>query len=165
MEEAKPYIGTKLVVARPMTRGEYNSYRGWEMPADEDPQEPGYLVEYRDGGKPNDPRHNGYISWSPQEVFDKSYRTANALTFGHALEAMKAGHRVTRTGWNGKGQFVYYVPAASYPVQTGAAKAHFGEGTLVPYRAYLALKTTSGDVATWTPSCSDVLAEDWIVLK
>lgn len=84
--------------------------------------------------------------------------------FGQALEALKAGHRVARAGWNGKGMFAYLVPAASYPVQTGAAKAHFGDGSMVPYRAYLALKTVDEDVATWAPSCSDVLAEDWLIL-
>lgn len=87
-----------------------------------------------------------------------------ALTFGEALVALKAGNRVARAGWNGKGMFAYLVPANAYPVQTGAAKEHFGEGSLVPYRAYLALKTVDDDVATWAPSCSDVLAEDWTVL-
>lgn len=83
------------------------------------------------------------------------------MNFGEALQCLKDGKRVARTGWNGKGMFAYLVPAASYPVQTGAAKAHFGEGAMVPYRAYLALKTADNDVATWAPSCSDVLAEDW----
>lgn len=60
--------------------------------------------------------------------------------------------------------FAYIVPAASYPAQTGAAKAHFGENGMVPYRAYWALKTAQDDVATWTPSGSDTLAEDWVIL-
>lgn len=84
-----------------------------------------------------------------------------AMNFGEALIALKAGEKVQRRGWNGAGMFAYLVPAASYPVQTGAAASHFGEGAMVPYRAYLALKTVDGDVATWAPSCSDVLAEDW----
>lgn len=54
----------------------------------------------------------------------------NQLNFGQALDAIKAGKRIARTGWNGKGMFVYLVPPASYPVQTGAAKAHFGEGAV-----------------------------------
>lgn len=87
------------------------------------------------------------------------------VDFGDALRAIKAGKRVARTGWNGSNMFVYLVPAASYPAQAGAAKAHFGEGAKVPYRAYLALKTAQGDVATWAPSCSDALAEDWVVLE
>jgi hypothetical protein len=83
------------------------------------------------------------------------------MNFGEALQCLKDGKRVARTGWNGKDMFVYLVPAASYPVQTGAAREYFGDGSLVPYRAYLALKTADDDVATWAPSCSDVLADDW----
>jgi len=86
------------------------------------------------------------------------------LNFGQAIEAAKQGKRVARAGWNGSGQFAYIVPAASYPAQTGAAKAHFGEGSMVPYREYWALKTAQGDVATWAPSGSDSLSADWMIL-
>lgn len=86
------------------------------------------------------------------------------MPFGSAVLAMRAGKRVARVGWNGSGMFAYLVPAASYPAQTGVAKAYFGDGAMVPYREYLALKTAQGDVATWSPSGSDALAEDWVVL-
>ena len=82
------------------------------------------------------------------------------MTFGQAIEAAKAGHRLMRTRWNGKGMFVYLVPAASYPVQTGAAKAHFGEGAMVPYNPYLAIKNVDETVSTWVPSVNDCLAGD-----
>lgn len=68
------YEGTKRVHATPMNRGDYNDYRGWQMPADENPDDDGYLVEYMDGGKANDSRHAGYISWSPKDVFERSYK-------------------------------------------------------------------------------------------
>lgn len=74
MTQPKLYEGTKRMHACPMTRGEYNAYRGWENPAGENPDDAGYLVEYVDGGKPNDPRHAGYISWSPADVFERSYK-------------------------------------------------------------------------------------------
>ena len=45
----KQYIGTKIIQAKPMNRGEYNKYRGWEIPADENPEDEGYLVKYKDG--------------------------------------------------------------------------------------------------------------------
>jgi len=150
------YIGTKQLTAMPLSLGEYNRYRGWQIPANEDPKRLGYLVKYEDG----------YESWSPAEVFEAAYARVDqaAMSFGHAVELMKQGKRVTRAGWNGKGMFAYLVPPASYPVQTGAAKEHFGEGSLVPYRAYLALKTVDEDVATWAPSVSDVLAHDWMTI-
>lgn len=159
------YIGTKLIRATAMTRAAYNEYRGWTLPADENGADEGFLVEYQDGGRANDPRHAGYISWSPADVFERAYRPIEGMAFGCALEALKAGKKVARAGWNGAGQCVYLVPAAAYPVQTGAAKAIFGDAALVPYRAYLALKTAQGDVATWAPSCSDALAEDWRIVE
>ena len=53
----KQYIGTKIVKAEPMTRGDYNNYRGWQIPADEDPMDEGYLMEYE----------NGYVQWLPKK--------------------------------------------------------------------------------------------------
>ena len=64
---------TKEVYANPMTRQEYNDYRGWVLDSDEDGSDEGYLVEYVDGGKPNHLDHKGYISWSPKDVFEKGY--------------------------------------------------------------------------------------------
>lgn len=83
------------------------------------------------------------------------------MNFGQALELLKSGVAVRRIGWNAGGQFVYHVPAASWPVQTGPARNFFGDGALIPYDAYLALKNANGTVSTWAPSCSDALAEDW----
>lgn len=87
------------------------------------------------------------------------------MNFGQAIEAAKTGKRVARTGWNGQGMFAYIVPAASYPAQTGVAKDFFGENAMVPYREYWALKTAQDDVATWAPSGSDTLAEDWMIVE
>ena len=83
------------------------------------------------------------------------------MDFGNALAAVKAGKQIHRQGWNGKGMFVYYVPAAQYLAQTGVAKAYFGESDMVPYAAYLAIKNVNDTVSTWVPSINDVLAEDW----
>ena len=63
------YIGTKIINAKPMTRQAYNELRGWTVPADENPDDEGFLVEYVDGGKANHPDFKGYISWSPKEVW------------------------------------------------------------------------------------------------
>ncbi|MDH1336858.1 DUF2829 domain-containing protein [Comamonas thiooxydans] len=86
------------------------------------------------------------------------------MNFGDAIKELKLGKRLQRTGWNGKGLFIYLVPAASYPVETGAAKEHFGAGAMVPYAAYLALKNVDETVSTWAPSINDTLAEDWQVV-
>lgn len=161
----KRYIGTKLIAAVAMTRAAYNEFRGWTLPADENGADEGYLVEYRDGGKPNVASHIGYVSWSPKEQFDAAYRLCHEMTFGLAIEALKRGDTVARTGWNGAGMFVYLVPANAYPAQTSAAKAYFGDGALVPYGAYFALVGVDGIVRTWVPSITDALAEDWAIVN
>ena len=83
------------------------------------------------------------------------------MNFGQALEALKAGKRVSRSGWNGKGMFVYLVPANRYIATTSVAREHFGEDALVPYNAYMAIKNVDETVSTWVPSVNDCLAEDW----
>lgn len=81
------------------------------------------------------------------------------MDFGNAIRALKKGEGVAREGWNGKGMFLYYVPANEYPAQTDIAKKHFGP--TVPYSAYIAMKTVQGSVVPWLASQTDVLAEDW----
>lgn len=82
------------------------------------------------------------------------------MDFGDAMKAMKLGEKVYRENWNGANMFAYYVPGGNYPAQMNAIKGIF-DNDLIPYRPYLALKTAQNDVATWTPSGSDCIAEDW----
>jgi len=63
----KSYLGVNMLKAQPMTLGEYNTHRGWEIPTNEDPNTEGYLVEYPDG----------HQSWSPAAVFETSYLELN----------------------------------------------------------------------------------------
>lgn len=138
----KTYIGTKIITA-------------WQQ--EKDGQE-GYAVKYEDG----------YTSWSPKAVFEAAYRAiegdTQALTFGDALIMLKAGKSVTRKGWQAAGVFIYLVPAASYLAQTDAAKAHFGDGAMVPYKAYLAIKQADETVCAFNPGVDSLLAEDWYTL-
>jgi hypothetical protein len=158
------YIGTKIINAEAMTSAAYNAFRGWTLPADENGEDDGYLVEYLDGGKPNVPSHAGYVSWSPKEQFEAAYRSTDGLSFGLAIEALKKGLKLARAGWNGKGLFVYLVPGNSYPAQTGAAKSYFGADGIVPYNPYIAIKGADETVSTWSPSIGDTLADDWVLV-
>lgn len=83
------------------------------------------------------------------------------MDFGDALKALHQGRRVARHGWNGKGMFLYLVPPGNYPARTGAAKAYWGEDALVPYGAYIAMKTAQENVVPWLAGQTDALAEDW----
>lgn len=66
------FIGTKMIQATPMTRQEYNDFRGWQLPADEEGSDPGYLVIYPDSD-PNTQHFQGYVSWSPKKQFEEAY--------------------------------------------------------------------------------------------
>ena len=72
------------------------------------------------------------------------------MTFGNALEQVKAGYRIARTGWNGKNMHVY--------LQTPPA----GDHTTLPY---LVMFTAQGvHQPGWLASQADMLAEDWLVV-
>lgn len=151
------HIGVKLINAYPMTRLAYNDFRGWELPSDENGSDEGYLVEYLDGGKPNTDRFNGYVSWSPKDVFDKAYRPVAGLSFGLAVEALKSGKRVTRAGWNGKGLWLELVkqsPSVDLPYIR----------LIYPVPGNGAMPYPNGARVPWAPSQTDVLADDWQIL-
>jgi len=116
----KKYIGVNIIEAKPMNLGDYNKFKGWEIPDDENPEKEGYLVKYSDD----------YISWSPSDAFDDAYRKTDELTFGLAIEALRKGNKVARLGRNGEGMFIYYVPPNCYPSQTEVAKKEFGDTAL-----------------------------------
>lgn len=86
------------------------------------------------------------------------------MDFGGAIKALKEGCKVARAGWNGKGMFLYYVPAGEYPARTEVAKLEWGENALVPYQPYIAMKTVQGTVVPWLASQTDMLAEDWEIV-
>jgi len=164
------FIGTKIIQASPMTRGEYNTYREWPAPEGEDQSASGYLVEYLDGGTGNLPDHTGYISWSPAGVFEKSYWATNGLSFGLAIGAMKFGKRVRRSGWNGKGMWICQgqghpaLEASSFwnPHTRAFAEDHGGTAEVLPY---IIMKTADDKILMgWLASQSDMLADDWQVI-
>lgn len=82
------------------------------------------------------------------------------MPFEQALRILKFGKAVYRDGWNGKGMFIYYIHENVYEAQTEVAKKHFPGGK-VPYGAYIAMKTTQGNVVPWIASQTDLLANDW----
>ena len=93
------YIGTKLIKAEPMTRGEYAKLSGRNSimtEKGESETDEGYHVRYEDG----------YESWSPKIVFERAYQKYSSMNFGNALELLKQGFKVARIGWNGKGMFL-----------------------------------------------------------
>lgn len=128
------YIGVKLVEAKPMTRGDYNKFRGWTIPADENPNDEGYVVKYEDG----------YVSWSPIEVFNKAYNaygvrplndTALLMVSTDYKDRFKAEYIQLKTrfeslktmlsNWdNGKLSFTPTCPRSTYNLQIEAMEKY-----------------------------------------
>lgn len=61
----KKYIGVKLVEAEPMSQWVFRTQqsKSLDVPDYVDDDKPGYKVVYPDG----------YVSWSPKEIFDNAY--------------------------------------------------------------------------------------------
>ena len=99
----------------------------------------GYGVRYEDGHK----------SWIPKDVFEKAYQPVTALSFGHALIALKAGHKVARQGWNGKDMWLHLqVPDENSKMQ----------------QPYIYMSPVGGQLVPWLASQSDMLANDWLIV-
>ena len=94
------------------------------------------------------------------------------MNFGEALELLKKGERISRTSWNGKGQWVSITHGKTLDLNVhdiwtdnvkDVAKANGGKVTLRPY---MILKTAQEDIQIgWVPSTSDCLAEDWELIR
>lgn len=142
--------------------------RGTPVPGDR-------LIIYRDG----------YVSWCPKAVFEGGeYRAVGVaanpavphlagLTFGEALEALKAGARICRAGWNGKSMWLALsgplqgreIPAESFWSLHNAefARRNGGSATVLPC---ITMKTATGEILMgWLASQTDMLADDWMLVE
>lgn len=72
------------------------------------------------------------------------------MDFGEALDKLKNGERVTRTGWSGKGQYIALQRSDTHSEMT------------LPYIDFC---TVSGDLVPWLASQTDILACDWEVVE
>lgn len=84
------------------------------------------------------------------------------MNFGQAIEAMKQGKRMTRKGWNGKGQYIELATDISYRNPQGEIVN--AEHTSMGNKA-IAFVGTSGVQLGWLASQSDMLSEDWEEFK
>ncbi len=83
---------------------------------------------------------------------------------GWAVSEMRAGWRVRRAGWNGKGMWLAY--QHGYPngipinLQTAQATG-IPEGTVCQFSPYVIMRTANGPFVPWLCSQTDLLAADW----
>jgi len=88
------------------------------------------------------------------------------MTFGQAIAAAKEGARITRDGWNGKGQFVYYQRGSIIntddcrnEILRQIAEDHGGQVTICPHLDFFSARKVVQ--IGWLASQTDMLAEDW----
>jgi hypothetical protein len=82
------------------------------------------------------------------------------MNFGQAVESLKQGHCVQRTGWNGKGMHIYLEDYFSTLVGKGGGIEHTRHYEPV-ICMYTAQKTHQPG---WLASQADILAEDWDIV-
>ena len=87
------------------------------------------------------------------------------MNFGEALEALKDGKRVARSGWNGRGMGMWlrFVGAADNRhelLPTGVGDTCV-EMTLDPF---IQMKTVQNTLVPWLASQTDLLAGDWEIV-
>lgn len=106
------------------------------------------------------------------------------MNFGEAIELVKEGGMIQRTGWNGNGLFVFMqvpseIPHTVIPGMQSlpdSVKDEFirrlndeSDNRIDPevvisirYDNQLALVDRNNLITGWSPSTSDALAEDWV---
>ena len=84
------------------------------------------------------------------------------MDFGDAIRAVKKGAKVQRKGWNGKNQYIELAMKVSYVNPDGVIVNvdHEQMGNKA-----IAFVGTSGVQLGWLASQSDMLSEDWQVVK
>ncbi len=94
----------------------------------------------------------------------------SARCFGWAIHQLKSGHRVRRAGWNGKGMYLWLLPAAMVkaewcrePHLKAMAEANGGE---IEALGSIRMMTADRKVLTgWLASQTDILSEDWELVE
>ena len=78
------------------------------------------------------------------------------ISFGAAIEALKAGEKVSRSGWNGVGLWLeLQVPDAHSKMTLPYIFMSYPDNA----------KNTPGARVPWLASQTDILAEDWLVVE
>lgn len=96
------------------------------------------------------------------------------MTFGDAIEVLKQGGAIRRSGWNGKGLFVIkQVPAhiESDIIPKMQSLPQSAKDLILKGKAFidytsqcLIYNENTGRADSWVPSISDVFAEDWEIV-
>ena len=87
------------------------------------------------------------------------------MNFGEALAQLKMGDKIARSGWNGKGMFLYLVQGSQFVVNRPPLLGIYPEGTVINYLPHIDIRTADGSCVPWLASQTDLLADDWEILS
>jgi len=76
--------------------------------------------------------------------------------FNAALEFLRGGDRVCRSGWNGKGMWLIEADGGTFKINGRI------EGDLTPF---IVMKTADNKFVPWLCSQTDMLALDWQIVE
>jgi hypothetical protein len=107
-------------------------------------------------------RERGSLPSPAPSQINKFQKGETTMNFGQAIEALKQGQKVSRSGWNGKDMWLGLVTADQWGLGSSAPYDYGLVGNrLLPW---IGMKTADGAFVPWLASQTDVLAEDWGVI-
>lgn len=135
------------------------------------------------------PVDNSFDDYKPDRAEPSHFLPKNHTNFGEALLAMQKGQMVARSGWNGKGMFIFMRPADELQVGfiidnvkslpqsvkdffakmvDSAANEETAQNMRtkkVKFGAYICMYAADGSIVNgWLANQTDMLATDWCVL-
>lgn len=121
---------------------------------------------------------NGEFYPCKPDIFEKTYDKADdssVMCFGGAIEVLKQGGAVRRSGWNGKGLMVFkqvpahidsdIIPKMQSLPQSAKDLILKSKGFIDYTSQCLIYNENTGRADSWVPSISDVFAEDWEIVR
>lgn len=121
---------------------------------------------------------NGEFYPCKPDIFEKTYDkadSASSMGFGDAIEVLKQGGAIRRSGWNGRGLFVIkqvpahiesdIIPKMQSLPQSAKNLILKGKGFIDYTSQCLIYNESTGRADSWVPSISDVFAEDWEIVE
>lgn len=108
----------------------------------------------------------GNIASDEWEVVDECNIDLNITTFGfgEAIRRLKAGQKVARKGWNGKGMFLFLAESTDIETKADLTCCEHMTGDLV--LPSIVMKTADNHFCVgWLASQTDMLAEDWCIVE
>ena len=153
--EEKSYVASFLVKGKLMSRGEYNTLRGWVIPATENPNDLGYLQTSDDGE---------YLTWTPKEYFEKTHQSvSDGLAFGVAIDLLLGGkYDVMRhLTWDEREHLLVLSASAIQRAMGYGFGEYMGEPAFTKQLCKLTKANTI--IMGWMPDITEMSSKSWVL--